>query len=66
MEWWIHIRSYGTEAVAHKVGPYTSYRQADKADNGLNRNLDHDRFYTEIIEPLGCPQPSLTQTETDK
>jgi hypothetical protein len=60
MEWWIHIMSYRNDMVKHKIGPFTSARQAEKADTGLNRNLNHDAYYTQVIGPveLSATQPT--------
>lgn len=35
-----------------RLGPYSSERLAEKADAGVNRNLNHEKFYTNIIERL--------------
>lgn len=42
----IEIVESATGKVEKKLGPYASERLRDKADDGVNRNLDHERFYT--------------------
>lgn len=42
----IEIVESVTGKVEKKLGPYASERLRDKADDGVNRNLDHERFYT--------------------
>lgn len=45
----IEIVEYTTSKVEKKLGPYASVRLRDKADDGVNRNLDHNRFYTRFV-----------------
>lgn len=42
----IEIVETATGKVEKKLGPYASEHLCDKADDGVNRNLDHERFYT--------------------
>ena len=52
MKWYVHIIESlpsGKERVEKKLGPYESERLADKADMGVNRNLNHERFFTRIV-----------------
>ncbi len=37
------------EVEVETLGPYASATLADKADDGVNRNLNHDRFFTRIV-----------------
>ncbi len=47
-EYYVDIIQYDTDEVVETLGPYASERQADRADSGVNINLDHERFYTQI------------------
>lgn len=47
----IEIVAYGTDEVVKTIDcPGKSERQVDKIDRGVNINLDHERFYTRIVE----------------
>ncbi len=35
---------------AIKLDPPKSERQALRTEDGVNRNLNHDRFFTELVE----------------
>ena len=45
------IIEYDTEEVVKRISCPTE-RRAEKTDEGVNLNLDHDRFYT-VIEEVG-------------
>lgn len=49
-ELYIYIIELGTDDVTEKLGPYDNERQAERAEAGLTRQLDHDRFYSVIVE----------------
>lgn len=42
----IEIVEATTGKVEKKLGPFASERLRDRADAGLTRQLDHERFYT--------------------
>ena len=51
MKWYVKIIESlpdGKERVEKSLGPYASEHLADKADMGVNRNLNHERFFTRI------------------
>lgn len=48
MSYYVEIREYETDRLEKRLGPM-SERKADKVDDGLTRQLDHDRFYTVIV-----------------
>jgi hypothetical protein len=52
-EFYVEIVQYAEEGEDEKVvkrsGPH-SERRADKIDDGLNINLNHERFYTRVVE----------------
>lgn len=46
--WWVIIRSFETRKQEKAIGPYASEFIAINGDAGVNRNLDHTRFYTTV------------------
>ena len=48
--YYVEIVSFSTGKVVNSIGPYTSERIVETADRGVNRNLDHDNYYTRIAE----------------
>lgn len=50
MSVYIQIREWNTNRLERELGPYASQRIADRAEDGLMRQIDHDRFYTETVE----------------
>lgn len=50
MSVYIQIREFKTDRLERELGPYPNQRIADRAEDGLMRQLDHDRFYTETVE----------------
>lgn len=53
----VEIVEVGSDRVEKRLGPYLSRRQAEKAEAGVCRNLDVERFYTRVLPP---------QTEEDE
>lgn len=49
MSWFVDILSYEDDTRIRRLGPFPSMHLADKADDGVNRNLNHEMFYTEIV-----------------
>lgn len=47
--WSVEIRAYDDDQPVKALGPYASKRQAERADGGVNINLDHSAFYTAIV-----------------
>jgi hypothetical protein len=47
----VEIVEVGVDRVEKKLGPYSSRRQAEKAEAGVCRNLDTERFYTRVQPP---------------
>ena len=47
---WVQVIETETEKVEREIGPYTTERMAERAEDGVNRNLNHDRFHTDIRE----------------
>ena len=45
-EHYIDIVSYGTGETVKTLGPFLSDRLADRAEGGLLRQIDHERFYS--------------------
>ena len=48
MEFYVEVVKYPDEVVK-RLGPM-SERKADRVDGGLNINLNHENFYTRIVE----------------
>jgi len=50
----IDVISLETGKSVHSVGcGRCSLRRAEKVERGMNINLDHERFFTEIVEEEG-------------
>lgn len=43
------VRKYDDDDYEELIGEPTTERRADKIEDGLNINLDHSRYYTEIV-----------------
>lgn len=47
----VEVVESATGVVAHRIGePGMTERNADRVEDGVNRNLNHDRFYTRVVE----------------
>lgn len=51
---YVEIVEYVTDRVEKRMGPMSD-RKAERVDNGANINLDHERFYTRIVEAPDAP-----------
>ena len=40
---------HGDEGLVEKRGPFNGWK-ANKVDDGLNINLNHERYYTRIVK----------------
>jgi len=54
-EYYVEIRRYAEgdevdDTTVKRMGPYVTERQAEKIDRGANINLNHQDYYTEIVE----------------
>lgn len=47
-DYYVEIVQHEDGDTLERRGPFTE-RRAEKVDNGLNINLDHERFYTRIV-----------------
>lgn len=47
---YVDIIDHETSETIKSLGPYDSNRTAEKADRGLNYQIDHSRYYTQIRE----------------
>jgi len=52
---YVEIVSYENDKVEERRGPF-SERRADKIDDGLNINLNHEAFYTRIVPEAAVPR----------
>lgn len=48
MEYYVVVYDMDGSVVA-ELGPYGWLSLAEKAEDGVNRNLDHDKYYTGIV-----------------
>lgn len=46
--YYVNVCENDDHAILHRLGP-KPLRAAERIESGLNRNLDHDQFYTEIV-----------------
>ena len=52
MKWFIEVVERAAGATVKRIECGASERMAEKADRGVNINLDHERFFTRlVIEP---------------
>lgn len=49
-DWYVDVVRAATGEIEKSLGPYGSERTAERAEDGLNRNIDHERYYTDIRE----------------
>lgn len=47
--WYVEIVSFEGE-VATRMGPFASERSAERCESGAMRNLNHERYYTRVLE----------------
>jgi len=56
MSWYIEIVEWkgdadpSTDTVVKRLGPYANQALASKADDGVTRNLNHERYYSRLVE----------------
>lgn len=48
----IAIKAIATNEIVDTIGEATTKRQLERTENGVNINLDHTKYYTEIIEKI--------------
>jgi len=49
MNYLVQIKTYGSDKIVETMGPFTK-RKAEQVDKGVNINLNHEQYYTVIIE----------------
>jgi hypothetical protein len=49
-QWEVHVKQWSDDLIVRRLA-CRSELQAEKAERGMNINLDHKRFYTEIVKP---------------
>lgn len=47
--WYVEIVDIETEEVVNRMGPF-SERKAEKVEDGANINLNHERYYTRVVQ----------------
>lgn len=45
--WYVEIVETATNKVEKQLGPYETENLADKAESGVSRNLDHEKYHTQ-------------------
>jgi hypothetical protein len=55
MDVWVEIVEMGTEEVASRMGPMSEHR-AERVERGASINLNHEKFYTRIVDKDGAEQ----------
>jgi hypothetical protein len=48
--WYVEIVEMATAKIEHAIGPMASLRGAERTERGANINLNHERFFTRIVE----------------
>ena len=48
--WKVQVIAYDTDEVIKEIAVPTE-RQADRVDDGLNINLDHEKYFTRVVSP---------------
>ena len=48
-QWVVEVYRFDNGEVVQRIGPYKTERQADKVDDGINVNLNHDAYYTLVL-----------------
>lgn len=46
---YVEIVDYDTEVVVRRLGPHTR-AAADRIEDGANINMNHEQFFTRIVE----------------
>lgn len=50
MRYIVVVKVYGTDEVVDKIDCGSSYRRAERTEEGLNLHLMHELYYTDIEE----------------
>ena len=50
MKFTVEVVEYASSNVVHRIPCNGSKRDAEKTESGVNRNLNHEKFYTRISE----------------
>jgi hypothetical protein len=48
MKWFVEIVEYGTNAVIERID-CKSENGAERTDDGVNINLNHEKFFTRVV-----------------
>lgn len=46
----VEVVDLETSKIVKTLGPYSSERQAERADDGVQHNLNHEAYFTQIVE----------------
>lgn len=46
--WYVDVIDRDTEEVTDRIGPMKSERGAGRVEDGMNINMNHDQYFTQI------------------
>lgn len=49
--WFVEVVCVDGDEVVRRLGPFTSERQADKCERGLEINLNHEKYFVRVVGP---------------
>lgn len=49
-KFYVQIIEYASGEVEKELGPYNTERMADKACDGVDVNLNHGAYYSQVVE----------------
>lgn len=53
----IAVKNYSDDSDIHYIGPYSTWKRMGQGDAGANRNLNHEKYYTDPTWFGPDPQP---------
>lgn len=56
-KFYVQVIEFDTGEAIRRLGPYNSKRLAENAERGIERNLDHSRFFTRIAPAPDSAKP---------
>jgi hypothetical protein len=49
VNFYVEVLKIGTDEIVRRLGPHDE-RTAERVERGVSINLDHEKFYTRIVE----------------
>lgn len=65
MKWIVEIVEYDTGRIERAID-CESARRAERVDDGVNINLNHDRYYTRIVHQKAVNGDAIAKVEAGK